>query len=103
MSPIGGVAKAQSCSWGETPPTLPTFILSELSGGQRLTMKKPTEGDWVHCNFRDEEGIVVRDFSQTEGCGHWLLVLFAGRDTPARTLGFNLLVLERAEDNKNES
>ena len=60
---------------------------------------KVNKGDWVHCNFHDEEGIVVRDFSQPEGCAHWLLVLFVGRTTPARANGFDLLVLERAEVN----
>ena len=71
-------------------------------------MQKFNKGDWVHCNFRDEEGIVVRDHSPPEGYSHWVSshrvwVLFVGRTTPVKSLGFDLLVLERAEDNKNEN
>lgn len=62
-------------------------------------MKKPKVGDWVYCRFHKEEGIVVRDLPQPEGCAHWLFVLFAGRTTPARAFGFDLFVRERAEDN----
>jgi len=66
-------------------------------------MQKFNKGDWVHCLSRDEEGIVVRDHSLPEGYSHWVWVLFVGRTTPVKSLDFDLLVLERTEDNKNEN